>query len=117
MRPRTAIFLATALLFGCQSDPPATRPMPTSTTEPKSLSAAAMLARADASASHVDSILSAIDDAEKIVENDLRNLDTPGYKASVARVSADGRLSVGIDPGEGEMRSTNRSLDLAIQGS
>lgn len=60
--------------------------------------------------------LFAIDSAQRVVVENLRNVETAGFKAS-RTACGDGRdISSQLDLAQGELQSTQRSLDVAIQG-
>lgn len=60
--------------------------------------------------------LNSIESAQRVVIENLRNTEVPGYKASRS-ACGDGRdISKQLDIAQGELQPTQRSLDVAIQG-
>jgi len=77
--------------------------------------AAAALAAADSQSESLRKTVHALQEAEKAVLENLQNADTTGYRATRPIRSGD-KYALLIDPGQGPVESTNRPLDLAIDG-
>jgi flagellar basal body rod protein FlgG len=76
---------------------------------------AAALAAADQSTSKIANTLRAINAAEDVVMENVRQADTTGYKATRWAPRGD-KPGFAIDLMQGTLKSTNGQLDVAIQG-
>lgn len=81
----------------------------------ESLTTAEVLHRTDGAIG--GSTLQSIREAMEIVENNIRNADTTGFKRSTARTGVDGKLQVALCMEQGSLENTGRSLDLGISGA
>lgn len=60
--------------------------------------------------------ITAIDAAQRIIVDNLRNVDTTGYKSTRTSCGEGRDVTCQIDVAQGELRSTGRPLDVAISG-
>jgi flagellar basal body rod protein FlgG len=79
-------------------------------------SGAAALRAADRAVAPLADTLAAIESAQRVVVDNVRNVETPGFKASRTAVSESRDIASQIDPAQGELIATQRALDVAIQG-
>jgi len=109
--------------IGCQSTPgPSAKPSAQAAL-PRTLPAgdldartAAALQASDRAAGEIPDELAAIADARAIVQHNMSNADTVGYKATVARCQNGGKVSCQVDFTQGSLGNTGRPLDIGIQG-
>ena len=79
------------------------------------LTTAQVLARTDHAIG--GSTIRSIREAMDVVENNIRNADTTGFKRSTARTGVDGKLQVALDMEQGSLENTGRNLDVGISGA
>ena len=78
--------------------------------------ASAAMAAADRSTAELRKTLAAIDLAEGVTLENLRNVDTIAFKTHLAVHEAAGELTFSRDTSQGPFLTTNRAFDVAIQG-
>jgi flagellar basal body rod protein FlgG len=78
--------------------------------------AAFALAAADKATGDLGRTVAAVDAARTIVLDNIRNLETVGYKATTVRVADGHRVETYANFEQGSVENTGRPLDLAIQG-
>lgn len=77
--------------------------------------AASAIIKADHSLGPLPKALSAADSAIDVVENNIANSDTIGFKRTTAHV-VDGVAQLSVDMAQGSMEATGHELDVGIQG-
>jgi len=108
----TALIIAGTCVFGCCPKPP-----PDATPdEAEHASAAGALATADARTGPLSRVLSGIDQAIAVCEDNIAHADTTAFRATAAAISADGAARLVRDSSQGALTETRRALDVAIQG-
>jgi flagellar basal body rod protein FlgG len=119
---RIALLLSLPLTsVGCQSasvppdKPSALMPRTLSAEDLDARTAAALQASDHATGEMVDA-LKAIEGARAIVQHNMSNADTTGYKATNARCQNGGRLSCQVDFTQGTLENTGRPMDVGVQG-
>ena len=83
---------------------------------PAAKSGAAALTTADQTIGPRATTIAAIDDARRFVAENVAQADAVGYRARCCRVR-DGHAETYLDQSQGPLESTNRRLDLGINGS
>jgi flagellar basal body rod protein FlgG len=76
----------------------------------------AALRVADAAIKPLADTLTAIESAQRVVVDNLRNAETPGFKASRTACGDSRDVTKQLDVTQGELQATQRSFDIAIQG-
>jgi hypothetical protein len=113
----------TLAAIGCQSTAGPTRNSSVQARTPHTLpvqdldarTAAALEASDHATGETVDA-LRAIEQARTIVQHNMSNADSTGYKATTAKCQNGGKVGCQVDFTQGSLENTGRPLDIGIQG-